>query len=374
MKKFLNVLHLEASPGWGGQEMRILKESEAMKKLGHKIIIGVEKNGGLIERAKNSGFLTYELRFKKAFWFISFFKLLYIMKKNKIDILNTHSSSDAWLGGIVAKFLNIPIIRTRHLSTAIKKGLNSKLLYGYLADFVVTTSQDAADIIIKQANKDPKKCKSIPTGVDFEKIKVDPIESEKFKKDFDINETDFLVGTACFMRSWKGIDDFLKAAKILENENENNIKFIIIGGGHKDSYVKMAKDLNLKNVIFTDHLENPYPAINALDVFTLLSTAHEGVSQASLQAPFLQKPIIATKTGGLKEVCIDNKTGIQVPVFSSRDVANAILQLQKDKKLIEGYAQRAKELSVKFSENIMIDEMEKVYEKLKKNLNDKTRN
>ena len=132
----------------------------------------------------------------------------------------------------------------------------------------------------------------------------------------------------------------------------------------KVSIIKVAKDLNLKNMIFTDHLENPYPAINALDVFTLLSTAHEGVSQASLQAPFLQKPIIATKTGGLKEVCIDNKTGIQVPVFSSRDVANAILQLQKDKKLIEGYAQRAKELSVKFSENIMIDEMEKVYNKL----------
>ncbi|KKL70304.1 hypothetical protein LCGC14_2106250 [marine sediment metagenome] len=156
MKIFLNILHLEASPGWGGQEMRILKESQGMTKLGHRVIIGVEKKGGLIKQSKNSGFLTYEIRFKKLFWFISFFKLLYIMKKHKIDILNTHSSSDAWLGGLVAKLLNIPIIRTRHLSTAIKKGLNSKLLYGYLADFVVTTCQDAADIIIKQANKDPK--------------------------------------------------------------------------------------------------------------------------------------------------------------------------------------------------------------------------
>jgi len=364
MKKFLNILHLEASPGWGGQEMRILKESQAMKMFGHKIIIGVEKNGGLIKHAKNSGFLTYELKFKKIFWVISFFKLIYIMKKNKIDILNTHSSSDAWLGGFVAKLLNIPIIRTRHLSTPIKKGLNSKLLYGYLADFVVTTCQDAADIIIKQANKNPKKCKSIPTGVNFEKIKVDPKDSKKFKKDFNINEKDFLVGTVCFMRSWKGIDDLLKAAKILENEKENNIKFIIIGGGHKDSYIKMASDLNLKNVVFTNHLENPYPAINALDVFTLLSTAHEGVSQASLQALFLQKPIIATKTGGLKEVCIDKKTGIQVPIFSSKDVAKAILKLQEDKKLREEYAINSKELSQKFSEDNMVDEMKKIYEKL----------
>ncbi|NGX34565.1 MAG: N-acetyl-alpha-D-glucosaminyl L-malate synthase [Candidatus Anoxychlamydiales bacterium] len=362
MKKQLNVLHLEASPGWGGQEMRILKESSGMKKLGFRIIIGVEKKGGLIEKAKKEKFLTYEIRFKKIFWIFSFFKLLYIMKKHKIDILNTHSSSDAWLGGIVAKFLKIPIIRTRHLSTPIKKGLNSKLLYGYLADFVVTTCKDAADKIIKQTKKDPKKCRSIPTGVNFEKIKVDPQDSIKFKKDFNIKESDFLVGTACFMRSWKGIDDFLKAAKILENEK--NIKFLIIGGGHKDSYIKMAKDMNLKNVIFTDHLENPFPAINALDIFALLSTAHEGVSQASLQAIFLQKPIIATKTGGLKEVCIDKKTGIQVPIFSSKKVAEAIIKLQKDDKLRKELAKNAKELALKFSQDNMIIEMKKVYESI----------
>lgn len=364
MKKFLNILHLEASPGWGGQEMRILKESQAMIKLGHNVIIGVEKNGGLINQAKKAGFLTYEIKFKKAFWIISFFKLLYIMKKNKIDILNTHSSSDAWLGAIVAKLLKIPIIRTRHLSTAIKKGLNSRVLYGYLADFVVTTCKDAANKIILQANKDPKKCKSIPTGVNFEKIMVSNQETIKFKKDFKIKNSDFLVGTACFMRSWKGIEDFLNAAKILEKEK--NIKFLIIGGGHKASYIKMAKDLKLKNVIFTDHLENPYPAINALDIFTLLSTAHEGVSQASLQALFLQKPIIATSTGGLKEVCINKTTGIQVPVFSSKKVANAIIALKNDDKLRQKFAKNAKELSSKFSEDRMIEEMKSVYKKLGK--------
>lgn len=362
MKNFLSILHLESSPGWGGQEMRILKESLGMKKLGHNVIIGVEKKGGLIEKAKKADFLTYEIRFKKAFWFISFFKLLFIMKKHKIDIVNTHSSSDAWLGALVAKLLKIPIIRTRHLSTAIKKGFNSKFLYGYLADFVVTTCQEAADKIIIQANKNPQKCKSIPTGVNFEKIKVGYKETEKFKKDFKIKDFDFLVGTACFMRSWKGIDDFLKAAKILENEK--NLKFIIIGGGHKDSYIKMAKDLNLKNVIFTDHLENPYPAINALDIFALLSTAHEGVSQASLQASFLQKPIIATKTGGLKEVCIDKKTGIQVPIFSSKEVAKAIIKLKKDENLRKKLAKNAKKLSDRFSEDIMITEMKKIYDKI----------
>jgi len=361
MKK-LNILHLESSPGWGGQEMRTLKESIGMRKLGHRIIIGVEKGGGLAGQAKENGFMTYEIRFKKAFWLFSFFKLLYIMKIHKINIVNTHSSCDSWLGGIVSRLLKRPIIRTRHLSTAIRKGLNSKLLYGFLADFVVTTCQEIVGTIVAQAKKDPKKCKSIPTGVNFNKIKADHSESSEFRKKYDIKESDFLIGSVCFMRSWKGIDDFLKAAKLLENEK--NIKFAIIGGGHKDTYIKLAKDLNLKNVIFTDHLENPSSAILALDVFTLLSTAHEGVSQASLQAAFLQKPLIATPTGGLKEVCIDNVTGIQVPNFSPDKVASAILKLQNNKAIRDEFAQNAKKLAENFTEDNMLSQMSDIYSKI----------
>lgn len=360
--KKLNVLHLEASPGWGGQEMRILKESQALRNLGHSVIIAVEKNGGLVRQAKEKEFTTYEIRFRKIFWPVSFFRLISIIKRHDIDIINTHSSEDAWLGGLVGKLLKIVVIRTRHLSTGIKKGLNSRLLYGYLADFVITTCKEIVDVIVSQAKKDPKKCISIPTGVDFSKFKTDLKQTLEFKEKFNIKKDDFLVGTVCFMRSWKGIDDLLKTAKILENEND--IKFLIIGGGHIETYIKLAKVMKLKNVIFTNHLENPKSAISALDVFVLLSTAHEGVSQASLQAAFLEKPLITTSIGGLKEVCIDDVTGIEVPVFSPDKVANAILKLKKDFRLKEKLAKNAKKLAKNFSLNNMIKQIHAIYEEI----------
>lgn len=361
-KKKLNILHLESSFGWGGQEIRILTESLSMRDLGYKVFFCIEKNGVLHKKALKNGFKSYEIRFKKFFWFFSFFKLLYIMKKYKIDIVNTHSSSDSWLGGVLAKLLKIKVVRTRHLSTTIRKGLNSRILYGFLADFVVTTCEEAASIIRVQANKDPKKCISIPTGVDLDKIIINSKETEEFKKLHNIGSKDFLVGMVCFMRSWKGVDDFLKAAKILENKKD--IKFFIIGKGHIKTYQDLAKKLNLKNVIFTNHLENPYPAINALDVFSLLSTAHEGVSQASLQAAFLKKPLICTETGGLKEVCIDGVTGFQVPKFSPENVAEKILILKNDLKLAEKFGENAKKIALNFSKESMILQMQNVYLKI----------
>ncbi|MFA6119642.1 MAG: glycosyltransferase family 4 protein [Parachlamydiales bacterium] len=364
MKKNLNILHLESSPGWGGQEMRILKESLGMKGLGHKVIMAVEKGGGLVKQAREKGFLVYEIKFKKIFWFVSFFKILYIMKKHSIDIANTHSSSDSWLGGISARILGINIIRTRHLSTPIKKGLNSKLLFGLLTDFVVTTCKEVVDVIISQAKKDFNKCKSIPTGVDYDQIKVDSLKTRNFRKSFGIENKDFLIGCVCFMRSWKGIDDFINAAKILENEKD--IKFIIIGGGHKEKYIQMAEDLKLKNIIFTGHLEDPYNAINALDVFVLLSTAHEGVSQASLQAAYLKKPLICTSTGGLKEICIHDLTGKIVPLFSPENVSQEILNLKNDEKLRSTLSKNAFDLSLNFSSKNMIRQMNEIYESLTK--------
>ena len=38
----MNILHLEASPGWGGQEIRILRESEGMVQRGHRVVMGVD--------------------------------------------------------------------------------------------------------------------------------------------------------------------------------------------------------------------------------------------------------------------------------------------------------------------------------------------
>ena len=65
----MNILHLESSPGWGGQEIRSLNEAKGMRGRGHAVFFAIEKNGGLVKRATEENFKVYELKFKKAFWF-----------------------------------------------------------------------------------------------------------------------------------------------------------------------------------------------------------------------------------------------------------------------------------------------------------------
>ena len=173
----MRILHTEASNGWGGQEIRILRESEGMRERGYQVCFAVTEGGKLAKRAREAGFTAYEFPIGRKYLLSAFMNLRKVIKKEKIDIVNTHSSWDSWIGGFAARSIGVKVIRTRHLSAYIRSGLNSKILYGKLADAVVTTCESVAQVIRKQAGIEINRCRSIPTGVDPKKLVVKPDEN-----------------------------------------------------------------------------------------------------------------------------------------------------------------------------------------------------
>lgn len=357
----MHILHTESSNGWGGQEMRILSEAEGMRSRGHEITIAVVKGGKLAEKARSASFQVYEMDFTKSKAMKTILQLISIIKKHKIDLVNTHSSMDAWLGGIASRISRKKVIRTRHLSTPTRKGLNSRLIYNTLADFVVTTSSRIITPIIRQAKIDQKRCKLIATGIDPKKLQPSQDDVLAFRQKIGVSKEDCLVGTVCIIRSWKGIEDFMRAANLLRDIKQ--LKWVIIGDGYIDQYKALAAELSLGNILyFAGHLEDPSPAIAALDIFCLLSTANEGISQACLQAAYLEKPLITTTIGGLPEVCRQAETGILVPPYNPKDVAAAVLSLYDDSELRLKLGRRAKcHVENKFTMQHTLDQMEAIY-------------
>lgn len=360
----MNILHTESSKGWGGQEIRILREAEGMRQRGHEVTLAVAAGGGLVSKARQKGFTVYELAMDRRYALKTLLQLQRIIRDKSIDIINTHSSWDSWIAGIAARMCKRKVVRTRHLSTRIKPGLNSRLLYKGLADYVVTTSSCIIPSIISQSKIEKEKVKCIATGVDPSLITVENDDVQKFRQMF-VKPGDVLVGTVCFVRSWKGIVDLLKAAKIVK-QTHPHIKWVVVGGGYYKEYLGYLDAFDIKDVVtFTGHLDSPYTAIQGLDVFMLLSTAHEGISQASLQAAYLEKPLITTDVGGLPEVCIHGTTGFVVPPFSAQKVADAVIELALDPQLREKMGQKAKELVLsKYTLTHTLNDMEEVYKSL----------
>ncbi|MEM8629165.1 MAG: glycosyltransferase family 4 protein [Chlamydiota bacterium] len=360
----MKILEIEASDGWGGQEKRILEGALWMRDQGHQVVFGLEPEALLNSRAEAAGFPIQHFSFRRRFWWKTFWQLAHFLLKERFDVVATHSSLDAWIGGIVAKICRKKVVRTRHVSTPIKSGCNSWCLYNLLADRTITTCEEIVPKIQLQAKLPPERCLSIPTGLAPDTMRTDPKETKSWRARFSIKETDFVVGTACVMRSWKGIEDLIEAAHLLGKDP--TIKFLLIGGGNWAHYAKKAAEYGLeKTVFFTGHLEVPFSAMDLCDAFVLLSTANEGVSQALLQAAFLQKPLIATSIGGSPEVCLPGKTGILVPPKSPPLVQEAIIKMQKSPEWREMLGKNGKALVLQsFTKAVMGERIEKVYESL----------
>jgi len=254
----------------------------------------------------------------------------------------------------------ISVVRIRHVSTATKKGLNAKLLFKRLADFVITTSSEIISPIAEASGQPLKNIRCIPTGVNPENLIIDENKLRDFRQKYNLQEDELIAGSVCVVRSWKGIESLIEAANILRDEEK--LKWLVVGGGYLESHIKKVQDLKLENkVIFTGHIEDPKIAIAAMDLFLLLSTANEGISQATLQASFLKRPLITTPTGGLKEVCLHEKTGLIVPIRNPDAVAKAVLRL-KDPNLRKIYGQQAKDLvDERFLFKKTLQEVEDIY-------------
>lgn len=358
----MRILHTEASTGWGGQEIRTYNEAIALRQKGHDVFFITQIGATLAKKAREQGFEVLEINFFKKFWLLSLPKLIFFIKKFNIELVVTHSSLDAWLGGIAARAARTGLIRIRHVSTPTRAGLNAFLLFNKLSDFIITTSEEIVNPISIASGKSLDLIKCIPTGVDPDKLMVDESAVIDFKDKYHLLDEDYILGSVCVVRSWKGIESLIDAAYTLREIP--HMKWLIVGGGYLEAHQKRVNELGLQDrVIFTGHIDNPKIALKCLDAFLLLSTANEGISQASLQAAYLEKPLITTPTGGLKEVCIDQSTGFIVPIRSPQSVADAVLKL-KDPVLREKMGKLAKKHVIEsFLFDKTLKEIEDVYKR-----------
>jgi len=92
------VLHTESSPGLGGQEIRTLHEARWTAERGWRVILVGQPEGKFLARARDLGLEGTALPMKAPWDARAVARLLAVIKRERVDIVHTHSSIDAWLG------------------------------------------------------------------------------------------------------------------------------------------------------------------------------------------------------------------------------------------------------------------------------------
>lgn len=309
-------------------------------------------------------------------------KALKIIKEWHLDII--HSQTEFGIGmfsRIVAKKLNIPVVHTYHtlyedyvyyVTHGLFDNLGKKLVIKitkYFCDkkcdeLIVPTPKIKE--LFESKYHIARNINVIPTGIDTTKFEVNPQmikEIAKLKKKYKIKDNDFIIGSVGRIAKEKSFDLLIKDFKKL-TAIDSNIKLIIVGDGpEKSNLENLTKELNLtSNIIFTGLID--YDLIptyyNLFDCLTTYSkTETQGLT--IIEALASSTPVICTYDESFIDMIQNKYNGY---LFKNSDeFIEAILNLKNNSKLYANIKLNAKNSIHKYSKEVFVADILKVYSK-----------
>ena len=320
----MRILHTEASSGWGGQEIRILTESQVFQRHGHELIVAADVESQIAKNAAAYGIKAFPIQLSKK-RFTDLFALRKLIQEQKPDVINCHSSTDHWLSALARLTLKHKpaIVRTRHISTPVHHNKPTRWLYNKGAETVMTTGVSIRELLISDGFVDANSVFSVPTGIDSDVFM--PGDKRKQRELLNLPNEHFIFGICATLRSWKGHSDLIQAFDLLNNPN---ISLVIVGDGPQlDNLKKLVGETQYpQNIHLVGNQSNVLPYLQSMDCFVLPSYANEGVPQALLQAMAVGLPVISCPIGGIPEALQGYAQGTLTPTQNPKALSETMRQ------------------------------------------------
>jgi glycosyltransferase involved in cell wall biosynthesis len=360
----LAIAHTESSLGWGGQEIRTLSEAAGFIGRGHRVTLYAAPGSRIAAEALRFGVPVAVLpiaRKRPA----GVRSLVAALRRHPVDVVNAHSSTDAWLAALACAWLArtrraAPVlVRTRHVSIPVPQDFATRWLYRTATARVVTTGAALRDQLIRDNGLDAARVDSVPTGIDTATFA--PLPRAAARRELGLPEQVPLAGIVATLRSWKGHRHLVDAMPRLRRRDA---RLVIIGDGPQRAALEaQVGQLGLgERVLFAGQRTDVARWLAALDVFVLPSYANEGVPQALLQAMLVGVPCITTDAGAIPEIARHGETACIVPREDAAALAAAIDGVLDDPAASAAIAERARAFVLpRFGIDTMLDRMEAVF-------------
>jgi len=148
----------------------------------------------------------------------------------------------------------------------------------------------------------------------------------------------------------KGIYDLLNAIKIIDAYDEK-FKLFLLGPdfGNKNHIIEFINKHNLEGLVEfkapTTSRESILKAYHSADIFVFPSH-FEGFPYALMEAISCGLPCIGTRVGGIPDILDDGKCGILIEAKKPKELANALIELIRNKEQRKKISHNARERAV----------------------------
>ena len=267
--------------------------------------------------------------------FMSILRITYglrqFIKENEISIVHGNDLRINLSWPLASKLAGIVYIW--HQRVILSQSLKWRII-SLLANQVVCISKTVTECIPFIPSE---RLSTIANPFEVEKVldEKNPAK-EKLKEKLGLDPTTYLIGFIGRLEKQKRPETFIKAAARMQEELGDKVAFIMMGRSSTDdqSYVHSITQKERVGQLFCLGFCDPIdPFLCSLDV--LLSTGvNEGFGRVTVEAMLWNIPVVATDSGGHREIIIHAQTGFLVPCDDEKAFAKYALRLLKQPDLM----------------------------------------
>ena len=369
----LNILFLIDKLVPAGTQTNLLQIVKRLDrtKFNPKLIALVE-GGELFDEFKSCGVEPIVLKVGKVYGPSGFKALSFLikyMKREEIDIVQTHFLHADILGTLAAKMVGVSKIISARRDEGFWRGkrqVSINQFFNRYANYILANSKAVKDAVLLNEKVSSRQVHVIHNGVDLKSYFSSRELREDARNSLGIHNEEIVIGMVANMRhEVKGQKVLIKAISFLHKE-KYPLKILLVGDGPlREKYERYAIRSKVRNrILFLGSRRDINALMNASDVICVPSLS-EGFSNTILEAMSAGKPVIASNVGGNPEIVVDGETGFLVRPRHSEALAQGILEFLENQELFLRMGEAArKRIENNFSIEKMVTEYEDFYQKI----------
>lgn len=288
-----------------------------------------------------------------GFYFV--IKLAFLLRKEKINIVQTFFQDSTIFAGLAAFLARTPVriacFRDMGFWRTKTQAIILKRVYSLMTHFICN-AEVVKKHFIDSYQLNPQKITILRNGIDVSSLNYINHQSPCAHIGIVGNMT----------RQVKRTDLFIKAAGIVAQQHPT-ISWHILGDGHlRAELEQLAKERGVFNkIVFAGRIANVSAYLERLDIGVICSDS-EGLSNALLEYMFKGTTAVATNVGGNPELIHDNISGLLVPPNDELALASALNKLIENNQLRIKLAQQARaQVEKDYSWDICLANHDKFY-------------
>lgn len=357
----MNILHITNQLDVGGITSYVLTLGTGFKKRAHSVFIA-SSGGEILPRFVKEGmvFIPIPIKTKSEISpkvLICLNRLLTAARKNKIDIIHSHSRTTQVLGFLLGRLTGIPYLSTCH---GFFKRRFSRRVCPCWGRKVIAISRQVKEHLMDDFGVKENDIRVIHNGIDTDKFK-DLEDKAGMKNKFGLGNFP-VIGIIARLSDVKGHIYLIGAMKFVIKKIPDARLFIVGEGRMKAELVNLTKRLGLeKNIVFTPDVDDTRDALAAMDIFVMPSL-NEGLGLALMEAMSCGLAVVGSNVGGIKTLIQHGVNGLLVEPKDETGLSSAILELLGDSVKAATLGNTAKTfINDNFSQEKMVLETERVY-------------